>query len=100
MVSPSAAFPPLLIRWRIERRTIAQRDKALRDLRIRGAYHRGHAKYILMGSFDGFTWHRLHSLRGASFKLFRLVIVTTLAAAERISWVEVDYQTRFANRLR
>ena len=74
--------------------------KTLRDLRIRGAYHRGHAKYILLGSFDGFTWHRLHSLRGASFKLFRLIIVTTLAAAERISWVEVDYQTRFTNRLR
>ena len=74
--------------------------KTLRDLRIRGAYHRGHAKYILLGSFDGFTWHRLHSLRGASFKLFRIAIVTTLAASERLSWIEVDYQTRFANRLR
>ena len=74
--------------------------KVLRDLRIRGAYMRGHAKYILLGSFDGITWHRLTSLRGGSFKLFRMAIVTTLAAAERLSWIEVDYQTRFANRLR
>lgn len=74
--------------------------KTIKDLRIRGQFNRGDVKYILLGSFDGINWKRLTSLRGGSFKLFRLVIVTSFAAHESISWIDVDYETRFTNKLR
>lgn len=74
--------------------------KTIKDLRIRGQFNRGDVKYILLGSFDGINWKRLTSLRGGSFKLFRLVIVTGLAAHESISWIDVDFETRFTNKLR
>lgn len=74
--------------------------KVIKDIRIRGQFNRGDVKYILLGSFDGINWKRLTSLRGGSFKLFRMVIVANLSPNERISWIDVDYDTRFTNRLR
>lgn len=74
--------------------------KAIRDIRIRGNYNRGDVKYVLLGSFDGINWKRLTSLRGGSYKLFRLVIIANLSAHERISWIDVDFEARFTNKLR
>lgn len=74
--------------------------KAIRSIRIRGRYNRGDVQYILLGSFDGHTWKRLTSLRGGSYKLFRLVLLTNLAPTERITWIDIDYETRFTNKLR
>lgn len=74
--------------------------KVIKDIRIRGQFNREDVKYILLGSFDGINWKRLTSLRGGSFKLFRMVIVANLSPNERISWIDVDYDTRFTNRLR
>ncbi len=80
--------------------------KTINHLRIRGQYERYDADgkprvgYLLFGSQDGTTFHRLTSLRGKSWKLFRLVIFATLKPTERISWVDVDYETRFNNRFR
>ena len=74
--------------------------KAIRSIRIRGRYNREDVAYILMGSFDGIHWQRLSSLRGGSYKLFRMIILTNLSPTERISWIDVDYESRFANKLR
>lgn len=74
--------------------------KVLRDIRIRGKYNKGDVKYIPYGSMDGLNWKRLTSLRGGSFKLFRLLILTRLSPTERISWVDIDYETRFTDKLR
>ncbi len=74
--------------------------KAVRDLRVRGNFHRHDVAYILFGSFDGIHWVRLRSLHGGSFKQFRMMILTGLSPTERISWVDVDYDTRFTNKLR
>ena len=74
--------------------------KAIRSIRIRGNYNRSDVQYILLGSFDGINWKRLTSLRGGSYKQFRLVMLTNLTATERITWVDVDYESRFTNRLR
>lgn len=74
--------------------------KAVRDLRVRGNCHRHDVAYILFGSFDGIRWVRLRSLHGGSFKQFRMMILTGLSPTERISWVDVDYDTRFTNKLR
>lgn len=56
--------------------------------------------YILLGSQDGIHFHQLGSLRGKSWKLFRIVILSKLLPTERISWIDVDYETRFTNKLR
>ena len=74
--------------------------KTITDIRVRGQYHKGAVKFILLGSNDGFNFYVLNSLRGKSWKLFRLIILADLEPTERISWVDVQYETRFTNRLR
>ena len=80
--------------------------KTINHLKIRGQYERYDANnkprvsYMLFGSQDGNTFHRLTSLRGKSWKLFRIIILATLKPTERISWIDVDYESRFNNRLR
>ncbi len=74
--------------------------KALVSLRIRGRFNRNDVKYILLGSFDGLNWKMLTSLRGGSYKWFRLIILADLSPTERISWVDIEYDSRFANKLR
>lgn len=74
--------------------------KGIRDIRIRGYHNRSDARYILLGSMDGIHWGVLPSLHGGSYKWFRLIILTDLTPTERISWVDIDYDTRFQNRLR
>lgn len=74
--------------------------KTITDLRIRGNFARGDVKYVLLGSMDGIHWGILPSLRGGSYKLFRLALLTDLSPTERISWIDIDYETRFDNRLR
>lgn len=74
--------------------------KALKTLRIKGQFNRTDVQYILLGSMDGINWGVLPSLRGGSYKLFRLVLLTNLSPTERISWIDIDYESRFANKLR
>lgn len=74
--------------------------KSINDIRIRGKYNRQDVMYILLGSFDGLHWQRLTSLRGGSYKMFRMVLLTRLTAMERITWIDIDYESRFTNRLR
>ena len=74
--------------------------KSINSIRIRGQYNLNDVKYILCGSMDGINWQRLTSLRGGSYKLFRLVVLANLSPTERISWIDVDFDTRFTNKLR
>lgn len=74
--------------------------KCISDIRIRGRFDKAKVHYILLGSMDGSHFGILRSLRGGSFKSFRLVILATLADADRISWIDVEYEPRFTNKLR
>lgn len=78
--------------------------KSVTRVKIRGEVDRSNNhspfKYILLGSNDGVNWAMLHSLRGPSFKLFRLIILTTLNSTERISYAEIEYEPRFTNKIR
>ena len=74
--------------------------KTIKSIRARGVYNKEDVKYVLYGSMDGHAWARLTSLRGGSYKLFRLLVLTYLAPSERISWVDIDFETRFTNKLR
>ena len=74
--------------------------KSISKIAIRGQMNKGDAQYMLLGTMDGIHWQRLRSLRGSSFKQFRLVVIGFLSPTERISWVDIEYQSRFTNKLR
>lgn len=74
--------------------------KSLKCIRVRGKFNRGDVKYMLLGSFDGLHWKRLSSLRGGSYKVFRIVLLCNLTPSERLSWIDVDYDVRFNDKLR
>lgn len=74
--------------------------KAITAIRVRGAFNHSDVKCILLGSMNGHDWQRLTSMRGGSYKSFRLLLLTNLTPGERISWVDVEYDVRFANKLR
>lgn len=74
--------------------------KLIRDIRIRGYFNKRDVRYILQGSMDGINWGVLPSLHGGSYKWFRLIILSSLTPTERISWIDIDYDTKFQNRLR
>ena len=74
--------------------------KSITDVRIRGQFPKGAVKFILLGSLDGINFRVINTLRGKSWKLFRLIILADLDPTDRISWVDIGYETRFTNRLR
>lgn len=74
--------------------------KVINGIRVRGQYAKGAVSFMLLGSDDGETYHVLNSLRGRSWKLFRIIILADLDRHERISWIDIDFETRFTNRLR
>lgn len=74
--------------------------KTITDVRIRGQFPKGAVKFILLGSNDGINFATVSTLRGRAWKLFRMVILADLAPTERISWVDIMYDTKFTNKLR
>ena len=74
--------------------------KTITDVRIRGDFRKGAVKFILMGSQDGIAYHPLSTLRGRAWKHFRIILLADLQPNERISWIDVMYETRFTNKLR
>lgn len=74
--------------------------KSIKSIRVRGVKNPKDAMYILLGSMDGLNFGIVRSLRGASYKFYRLILLLSLSPTERVSWVDIDYETRFAKRLR
>ena len=74
--------------------------KTITDVRVRGNFVKGAVKFILQGSQDGINFHTISTLRGQSWKLFRIILLADLALHERISWIDVMYESRHKNRLR
>jgi hypothetical protein len=74
--------------------------KSITSIKIRGDYDKGDVKYILQGSDDGRTFYTLSSLRGKSWKMFRIFILADLEPTERISWIDIDFEPRYQNKLR
>ena len=74
--------------------------KTITDIKVRGNYTRGAVKFMLLGSMDGINFYVIGTKRGKAWKLFRLIILADLLPTERISWVDVEYDEKFVNRLR
>ena len=74
--------------------------KSITSIKVRGDYDKGNVKYFLQGSDNGRDFYNLNSLRGKSWKMFRIFILADLEPTERISWIDVDFEPRYNNRLR
>lgn len=74
--------------------------KVISKLKVRGRFENGHVRWQLQGSNDGINYTTIHSLRGPSWKWYRLVLLTMLSKNERISYIEVDYDPRFTDTIR
>lgn len=74
--------------------------KLIKDIRLRGRYTGNKLRYILMGSNDGVNFTQLTSLGKASRKYYRMLIVSELGINETLSWIDVEYESRFKNKLR
>lgn len=74
--------------------------KTITDIRVRGQFQKGSVNFILLGSNDGINFYTISSLRGKAWKQFRIILLSKLSQHERISWIDVQYDTKFTNRLR
>lgn len=78
--------------------------KSISQLMIRGTHKKetdkNHVQYVLLGSMDGVHFGVVPSLRGTSFKQYKLALLLDLDEDERISWIDIDYDSRFTNKLR
>lgn len=83
--------------------------KTITRLKIRGNYLSEReeqfkkvkgCQYLLLGSNDGVCFHLLHSLRGPSWKFFRIILISNLLPTDRLSYIEVEWEQRFTNKLR
>lgn len=74
--------------------------KSITSIKVRGYYDKANVRFILQGSDNGKDFYTMNSLRGKSWKMFRLFILADLEPTERISWIDVDFEPRYNNRLR
>lgn len=74
--------------------------KSITDIKVRGDYDKGNVRYILQGSDNGRDFYTMNSLRGKSWKMFRIFILADLEPTERISWIDIDFEPRYNNKLR
>ena len=74
--------------------------KTITDVRVRGAFQKGAVKFILQGTQDGIHFYTISTLRGKAWKKFRIILLTDLNVHERVSWIDIMYESKFDNRLR
>lgn len=74
--------------------------KSINQLLLRGNYNCGDVKVILLGSMDGHTYTRIPVRHAGSWKWFRAILLIDMTKYERLSYMDVEYETRFTNKLR
>ena len=74
--------------------------KSIGQIKHMGDYDREEFCYLLFGSRDGKHFIPVRSLKGSSFKFYRLALLARLLPTEHIGWTSVVYDTRFTNKLR
>ena len=74
--------------------------KTVYRLEVRGRFQNRHVRWQLQGSNDGMNYTTIHSLRGPSWKWYRILLVTQLGPDERVSYVEMNYEPKFVDKIR
>lgn len=76
--------------------------KKLHDLRLQYSNFTGESKckVVLYASNDGKKWTMLKSLRGGSYKYFRIAVITKMTDADALTGAIVRYELERTNKLR
>lgn len=78
--------------------------KSIRDVRIRGILpgrtKENKPKYLLLASQDGAQFTPLSSLHGRAFKYYKVIVIADLHPGDRISYIDIDFETRRTNKMR
>lgn len=80
---------------------------ALKRIRVRGIFQNDQEgkvahpiKYLVLASNDGVNFTLLHSTRGGSWKYFRLVVLSELKSTDRLSYITLETEQRYNNKVR
>lgn len=74
--------------------------KTIMQLVHRGNFAPDQVRYLLYGSRDNRNYALLHSLKGSSYKSFKIALILNLLPTERLSWTELSFNPKFTNKLR
>jgi hypothetical protein len=76
--------------------------KKLQDMRLYYTkYNQGSmCKAVLYVSNDGIKWAEVKSLRGGSYKYFRIALITEMTDDDRLSGIALRYELNRGNKLR
>ena len=74
--------------------------KTIQAIRHRGDYDKDYVSYLLYGSRDGINYIPVHSLKGKSFKFYRLAIMAKLLPTEHLARTSVEVDVKFTNKMR
>lgn len=74
--------------------------KTVHQLYNRGTYDRSMLGCMLYGSRDGIRYVHVRSLKGSSFRFYRIVLFMNLLPKERLSRTTIGYEKRWTNKLR
>lgn len=74
--------------------------KIIQRIKHIGNFDKEYFSLLLYGSRDGINYRLVTSLKGSSYKYYRIAIVAKLLPTERISSTIIDYDIRFSNKIR
>lgn len=74
--------------------------KRIDDLRVRGDFDKGSVVRLLYGSYDGLHWTFIRSLKGSSYKYFKIALLMKMLPKQRLNSVDILYTPRWNNKLR
>lgn len=74
--------------------------KTIMQLIHRGNFAPDQVRCLLYGSRDNRNYALLHSLKGSSYKSFKIALILNLLPTERLSWTELSFNPKFTNKLR
>lgn len=74
--------------------------KTILAMKHRGDFDKEYVGMLLYGSRDGINYIPVHSLKGKSFKFYRVALLAKLLPTERIDRTTVEVVDKFTNKLR
>jgi hypothetical protein len=74
--------------------------KTIMQIKHRGHFTKYSVRMVLLGSRDERNYVRVRSLKGTSYKTYKIVLFLNLLPTERLSWTDLIYNEKFNNKLR
>lgn len=74
--------------------------KTIMQIKHRGNYNKEYLRYILYGSRDHINYVPISSLKGSSFKSYKIAILLKLLPTERLNSTIFAFEPKFTNKVR